>query len=179
MPTKTRRTRVESTVTISSWQEADDALRKIGLAQAVINKVEAEMNAAANKLRQDAEKKIAKEKALVADHEKGLEAFCRAVRAEFGDKQSRQLNFGEVNFRVHPDKILQQRGTKTEQTIRIIMSMGKKFIEQFIRIKEELNKEALVKESSDFLAQLGLEKKKDESFGYAINWEFLSQSHIS
>jgi len=176
---KSKRTQVKSTITLASWQEADDALRKVAFAQAKIDKVEAEMNAEINKLRQAAERKIVREKELVAEHEQALEAFCRAKRADFGDKQSRILTFGEVNFRVHPDKIVQQKGTKIEQTIRIIKAMGKKAVDQWIRIKEEINKDALLKESTELLDELGLEKKKTESFGYAINWESLSGTDVA
>ncbi|MEW6670200.1 MAG: host-nuclease inhibitor Gam family protein [Thermodesulfobacteriota bacterium] len=161
------RKRIEGT-RLESWNQVDDCLRQIG----VIDRKVGLMEAAAN---EDIDKIKARSKALAApllEKKAGLELavkeFCEANRSEFAKVKTRVLTFGSVGFR-QSTRIIVKRVADTLQALK---DLG---LSSCIRIKEELDKEAMKNLSTETLAEVGAGLKTQNAFGYEINQERIKE----
>ena len=102
--------------------------------------------------------------------ENGMADFCEENRTDFGDKKSKELPNGRVDFRVSTPKV-----KKTHATWAVILDLVKKskFAKRYIRKKEELNKDQILadyaarKISNEELEEVYIKVDQDETFGYS------------
>ena len=130
------------------------------------------MEAFANGQIDQAKADAKKAAAPLLDKKTGLELavkeFCEANRAEFAKVKTRELTFGSVGFRLST-KIIVKRMADTLQALK---DLG---LKACIRIKEELDKEAMKNLSTETLAQVGAGLKTENAFGYEINQEKIKE----
>ncbi len=156
---------------VNNWDEADVVLKEIAVIDETIRKGEAAYNAAEQERRAKLTAAHFPLREKKQEYELGLEAFTVAHRVELGDKKSKGLKHGEVNFRVHPPAVAKNRGV-TWSAVLDLVKASKKWAKKFIRTKEEINKDAIIAAHSagdidgNELNTMGMAVTQKETFGY-------------
>ena len=124
--------------------EANASLYTIGTLDREIKEIEAKLSSEIALLREVASKKT---KALAEERKSrlaGLEEFASNNRTTLllGDKKSVEFSFGTFGWRWTPPKVELQKLTEEA----LIALLKKLKMKRFVRIKESLDKEALLKE---------------------------------
>jgi phage host-nuclease inhibitor protein Gam len=164
---KSTKPQTEQKTTINSWQEADFVLKQIGNLSQMAKKHEAEMNLKITKIQESSQPlidKVAEEKIGL---ERNLQLFCESKREEFNEKKTKELSFGTVSFRIATPSLKTRKGF-TWESVKSIVKSSKKLAEKFIKVKEDLNKQAILNadlRDSD-LEKIGLIISQEESFYY-------------
>lgn len=152
---------------LTSFKDVDNSLKLIGLNKSFVSKREAELNKKVIDLqaRYDEETREARE--IIMAHEKDIELFCNERRDEFIDSKTITLNFGIVSWRLSVPKLSCLRGFTMETSLAILKKLK---LTRFIRLKEEIDKDALKSEFTDSkdLAKFGLQLTQSEQFYYEV-----------
>lgn len=143
---------------LQKLEDVDRALKELCGLEAEIERIDSE-----------AEKQIAVIKAKTAEAGKGLrervkeisatiKAFCDYHKNEyFKDKKSLNLSFGTIGYRMTPPSI-----SITKQTLTLMKQLG---LVGYIRVKEDVDKEALLSLDDETLSQIeAVRKQKNEFF---------------
>lgn len=157
----------EQVTTLTSWTEADSTLKNIGELSQQIKKLEAEMNLKITAVQEKYQGDIDYLTEERIKNERNLQLYCESNRKDFGDTKTKKLSFGEVSFRLSTPALKTMKGF-TWESVKNLVKSSKKLAEKFIKIKEDLNKQAILSENmkeSD-LAKLGLVISQEESFYY-------------
>ncbi|PYE87527.1 host-nuclease inhibitor Gam family protein [Phyllobacterium leguminum] len=123
-------------------EDAVQALRDIGEANRQIARIEADMNDQMARLKAEAEKQATPLKEKVAAQTEGLKVWAEANRDALtagGRTKTADLGTGKVSWRLRPPSV---RITGADRVIEAIKKLG--FSADFLRTKEEVNKEALL-----------------------------------
>jgi len=170
---------VLTTYTISSIQELDVALAIIAQKQATIQRESADYNKKEQQRRMELTAKITPLEEEIKDIEIALEQYCTQNRHEFpADKKMLELSHGKCMFRMSPPSVKTRKNYTLATVIELVKHHPNKAVySQFIRMKEELNKEYILAESNNVenpitakqLAEIGLEITQTESFRYELN----------
>lgn len=124
-----------------SRPEAADYLRQIGDQQRVLARIEADMNDRIATAKSLAEGEAAMPHAQLLLLTEGLKTWCDANRAALTDNnrtKSADLGTGTVSWRLQPAKV-------TLKSLETVLGKLKELrYRRFIRIKEEVNKEAIL-----------------------------------
>lgn len=123
--------------------EADDFIRELGMIRRELARADADMGDELARVKEDhetrAEPKRERAQALLS----GLEAFASANRDDLtrnGKVKFARFKNGEIKWRTRPAKVT-VRGVET-----VIEAMRTLGLGRFIRVKEEVNREALLNE---------------------------------
>jgi len=172
MPKKNSRQKVNlKAEDVSSWDEADNALKELAVVDEYIRKEEATYNEEEQERRAKLTASLQPKRSRKQELEVGLERFVMANREEFKDKRSKRLKHGEVNFRIHPPSVRKDR-RMTWAVVLDLIRASKKWAKSFLKIKEDADKDAIIKahrngEIDDTeLQSLGLAVIQKETFGY-------------
>lgn len=164
------RKRVKSSRDFGSWEEINEALRHIAEINAAVSARVAVYNEEEAKRRKRVDDFCNPLRDKIEEIENGMQAFCIANRPDFGDKKSKELPNGRVDFRKSPPKVTKQKGFTWAVVLDFIRNS--KYAKQFLRMKEELNKDAVLayyagtEGASEHLAEVYLRVEQDETFGY-------------
>lgn len=161
------RKRIEGTA-LKTYEDADAALRKIGVIDRDLGLIEAAMNEGIEKLKQGAKERAEPLKATKASLERHLKEFAESHRADFSSARTRELTFGSIGFRRSSSVLIKSIG----DTLAALKGLG---LAQCIRIKEEPDKEAMRELSTETLASVGASLKVADTFGYEIKREEIAQ----
>lgn len=134
---------------MESWDEVNDALKEMARLRVKVNAAEAKMNERINAAKETA--------AHVTDHwlrryaelEEAVESYCKANKAEFARRRTKSLFFGEVRYRVST-KIMLMSGAEA-----VLEALRKLGLTQYIRTKEEVDKDAMKALDDNTLAKVG------------------------
>lgn len=161
------KTKTIQKTTLTSFQDVDQNLKLIGLDKAFTNKREAELNKRVLEIQNKYEEETREARERVMALEKDIELFCSEHRDEFVESKTIQLNFGLVSFRLTTPKLQPLRGNTWEVVLTIIKKLK---LTRFIRVKEELDKDAIKAEFTDSrdLAKFGLQLTQSEQFYYEV-----------
>ncbi len=162
------RKRLEGT-RLESWEDVDETLHEIGKIDREIGLMESSQNETIDRV-----KKETREAALpLLDKKSALELslkeFCEANRGEFAKVKTKALTFGSVGFRISTKVIVK----RVADTLQALKDMG---LSACIRVKEELDKEAMKNLSTETLAEVGASLKTENAFGYEIDQEMLKEA---
>lgn len=176
--TKTKRARVEAKPIINNTGELDDALADLCDITSTVNIRTAQLNQDITALREQCDTELSEDLAMKARLEKDIEEYCTYYRDTIfpSGKKSLELVHGEVNFRQHPPAVVvskKQRMTIAGAIDKIREFFGDKASE-YLRVKPELNKEALVTLDQATLESVGLEIQQKETFGFSLKLEALA-----
>jgi phage host-nuclease inhibitor protein Gam len=162
-------------VEIQSFTDVDALLLELGQLTATIAEEEAEMN---RKI-QEARERYARqtEQALLrkSQLEKTIEQYCIANKDKFEKQRKLELTHGVIGFQTNPPKVVMLNRKYNENTV--LELLKKLRLSRFIRIKEQIDKEALIatylgKEIDDAkLASVGLRIEQTETFICEPKWE--------
>lgn len=162
------RTRMEGTA-LQSWEDVDAALREVGEITRELQLKEAALNESVDKLKEEAKADSASQVARKKELELAMKEFCEANRVEFTKVKTRKLTFGSVGFRLST-KIMIKRIAETLQALKDLKLVG------CIRIKEEVDKEAMKNLTDETLAEVGASRKTENAFGYELDLERLNMA---
>jgi len=146
-------------ITVKSWAEADAALHMIGRIQVERQGLEANLNTKVQDLRenfQDLTQDGVEEEKLLA---KALEKFVKANQDDL-DGRSKKLLWGTVALRTTPPRLVVKN---IKNALAKLNELGGKW-RAYIRVKEELDKDALEELSDAELKQVGLSRSQSEKF---------------
>ena len=163
---------------IQSYEEADKALAKLGRQESFVAKKEAMLNERIQKLREKFDEDTTEERAQISLVIRELEEFCLINKADFLKKRSKVLTHGEIGFRTTPPKVSQlNRKYSLKTSVELIKKI---FSGEYLRLKEEIDKERLLSDLSigkiddGKLASVGLKVDQSDTFVCEINWESLN-----
>lgn len=126
-----------------SMTEANDFIHRIGAAQRERDRIQTEMNERLADIKAEYEAKAQPFKAEIEERTKGVLTFCEANRDELtrsGKVKFHRFPAGEVNWRRRPPKV-SVRGLAV-----VVERLKALKLTRFLRVKEEINKEAMLAE---------------------------------
>lgn len=161
----------------ATFSDVGYALGIIAKNTAVIKKKEAILNEKIAQLQQKFSEDV---NALAEENGKltgEISAFCMANKSSFEKERTMKLATGELGFRNNPPKVMQ---LNRKYSITTSIELIKKILKgSYLRVKEEIDKEALLSDYSskditdEKLASVGLKIDQGETFFVKPNWEVL------
>jgi phage host-nuclease inhibitor protein Gam len=145
-------------IPIGTFEEADTILREIGDLQMQINQAETTAKEIIDEAKAELAETVKPLQEQIRNKADSLEVFCSAHRSEFGNQQSRKLNFGSLGWRKSTSIIL------NAITLELIKRVFGKRADTYIRTKEEPDKEALASLKDEELKEVGARRKVKEIF---------------
>lgn len=154
---------------LNSFDEVDGCLAEIGSLDRELGLLEHAQNESIDTLKASTKAACAPLLERKAALEAAIKEFCEANRAEFAKAKTRQLTFGAVGFRLSTKVIVK----RVADTLQALKDLG---LPQCIRVKEELDKEAMKTLPVETLAQVGAALKQEDAFGYEVKREELPEA---
>lgn len=161
---------------IGSVAELDETLSEIAQLKSRVQKKQAAYNEKEQARREELTKEITPDQERIKDLENALEIYCVANRHEFPKgKKTLELTHGIVSFRESPPAVKARKKFTLSSCMELIKCHPNQAIyAEFIRRKEELNKEYILAEynsenavvTDEVLSTVGLEVTNDEKFYY-------------
>lgn len=168
------RKKVKAARELKDWSQVNEALRLIGEKEAAIKAKEASFNEETAKRQKVVDEFCNPLRDEIEMLENGMQNFCVANRADFGGKKSKELANGRVDFRLGQPKVTKAKGFTWAAVLEVVRTS--KWAKQFIRLKEELNKDNILayyagtEGAADHLAEVYLGVEQEETFGYDHNY---------
>lgn len=172
------KTKKKSLPVLRDLQEVDQALLRLGKAEATIKHHESVMNDGIQQIRDECDKATLEAREQKELLESQIEAYCIAHKDEFEKVKSRELVHGKVGFRTPPPSVQLLNRKYNWATV---LELIKKFpwAKGYFRSKDEVDKETILtayaaKEITDErLASIGVKIDQAEKFGIEIKWDSL------
>ena len=142
-------------------QEAADYVREIGEAQRAINGIEGHLNSVVERLRERAMERSQPHAEQIELLRDGLYAFAEAHRDELtesGKRKSVDVTTGTFGWRMTPPTVSLRNVKK------IIAKLKELKLTRFIRVKEEVDKEAMLREPDVASGVKGVSIAQHEDF---------------
>lgn len=160
----TKKTRIKSeaaAVTFSNQLEVNEAIAQIGAAQRERDRILTAMNDELAAVRARYEDEAAPHAAVIKDLGHAVQVWCEGNRAHLtkdGRTKTARFAAGEVSWRMRPPRVL-VRGEGI--VVQALKALG---LERFIRTKEEVDKEAILREPAAVEGVRGLTVSQGEDF---------------
>lgn len=140
--------------------EVSDAIAEIGRASRELTRIEAAMNDELAKIKETFEAAAEPHRKKIEALTTGVQAWCEAHRGELlkGEAKTAVFPAGEVQWRVRPPKVA-VRGVDT-----VLDQLRRLGLTRFIRVKEEINKEAILYEPQAVAGVKGIAIEQGEDF---------------
>ena len=161
--------RSKTETTLTSWDGVNNAFRRLGEIEILCQEVDGRMTLEINEIRDRYVREyglLAEERAII---EADISAYVEANKTEFLKIRSRTLDFGTVAFRVTKKIVLRN----TKAVVAAIKAAG---WTQYLRVKEEPDKEALDGLSDTELARIGVTRKTEDRLRIEPNIERLKET---
>lgn len=158
-------------MTIKSLEEADFILKEMCELESKIEAIDNEYNEEIARLKEAAAKEGKPLRDRFKSCVKAMEAYARYFRGEiFKDKKSIIRAFGTFGFRKAPDAI-----SVTKDTADLLQKHG---LNEYVRVKVEPDKEAMLYLDDATLAKVGAAKKQKEDFFVETKREQVNQEQL-
>ena len=152
--------------TVSTVEEADATLAEIAARKRQISLHEIALKEDVDKLKADCAARCEPLNKDIEAREQALVQFALARREElFKNRKSRELTFGTIGFRVSSSL----RTIKKMTWERVLGVLKERGMTHCIRIKEEVDKEALRTLGPNTLADVGCKLTQEDAFFYELN----------
>lgn len=152
--------------TVSTVEEADATLAEIAARKRQISLHEIALKEDVDKLKAECAARCEPLKKDIEAREQALVQFALARREElFKNRKSRELTFGTIGFRVSSSL----RTIKKMTWERVLGVLKERGMTHCIRIKEEVDKEALRTLGPNTLADVGCKLTQEDAFFYDLN----------
>ncbi|MER2545918.1 MAG: host-nuclease inhibitor Gam family protein [Candidatus Accumulibacter phosphatis] len=158
---KTRLKTVAAPIVPQTREEVSDLIAGIGIDSREITLMEVEMNDAMARIKEEYEQLAEPCRRRIEAAQRGVQAFCEANRLELtaqGKVKTHQFTTGEVSWRTRPPSV---RITGEESVMFSLRSLG---LTRFLRVKEEINREAILNEPSAVAGVPGIRISQLEDF---------------
>lgn len=144
-----------SKIKVTSRDEADRALQRIGQLQIFIEQAEATADKAIAAAREILKEETAVQRAALAENLAALEGWAKADAKNWAPSKSLDLVFGSLGFRLPPPAIRFKLSVEN-----VIARLKANRGIWAIRVKEEVDKEALASWSDEDLEKIGCKRTK-------------------
>jgi phage host-nuclease inhibitor protein Gam len=153
---------------IGDLVQANAALAEIASIKRDLSAIEAEMNAAIDRIKAEADAGAAPLQERIKSIEGGLQAYAAFhKKVLFADRRSKELDHGTIGFRKS-----NQIKTKTKVTWQMVLARLKELkFNSAIRTKEDVNKEELQGWPDERLELVGARRVNKDQFWYEVNEE--------
>ena len=159
---------------IGDLAQVNAGLAEIAEAKRAIKAIEAEMNAAIDRIKAEGEMQAAPLQGLIRTIEGGLQAFAEFhKKALFAEKRSKELDFGAVGFR----KSSQIKPAPKSTWEQILGRCKELKFEAAIRVKEEINKDELATWPDERLELVGARRIEKDQFWYETKAEEIAEKN--
>ena len=159
----TRKTRIKTeaaAVTFSNQLEVNEAIATIGAAQRQRDAIETAMNDELATVRARYEEQALPHAAVIKDLGHAVQAWCEGNRVDLtkGGRKTAKFAAGEVSWRMRPPSVsIRGQGI-------VLEALKKLGLDRFIRTKEEVDKEAMLREPSAVEDIKGISISQGEDF---------------
>lgn len=159
-PERVKKT-VPQVIIPTTLQEAADALSKLGAHQRETQRLQAMMNDEIAKIKEKYAEQADQYNQMIVSLLEGLHLYAESHRHELltGGKKTVQLTTGEIGWRTTTPRVQLKNIEMIIERIK-----AKNLTEKFIRIKEEINKEAMLQEPEVACQIPGVSIKQNETF---------------
>lgn len=155
------RKRIATPQQIKNLDDANQALAEIGALELKLEKIDGEASMKIGKIKESAAIAGEASRERIKELESALALFAEYNKAEiFGVKKTIELPYGEIGFR---------KSTKVSIKKSTLELLKKLFPGKGVRVKEEVDKDALAEFEDDELAQVDAAKVETDVFGYKVN----------
>jgi len=155
---------------VKSWLEIDGLLGDLGKVDLEIARVQGEIGLKIHELIEQYRGRLQTLKAKREAIRATIEAFCVERKEEFLKKRSRQFTFGKIAWRLS-EEIDIPKGLE-----KVVLATVKKLgWDECVRVKEELDKNALKKLDDKELLKIGVQKRKKDNFRIEPNLEMIAE----
>ncbi len=149
---------------ITSWNDADECIKRIGLAQILRDRAEGKLNEAITKLKEQYAPQIERADAQLAALRDELEAWCRARRHEMTEASKGgglvwRGVFGKLAFRKCPPAV-----KLLKKAEKVLAALEARKLTHCIRTVEEPNLEAMHMLDDATLEAVGARRQPSEKF---------------
>jgi phage host-nuclease inhibitor protein Gam len=154
--------------TYSNWEEVNLALRRMGEIDILVNKLQGKMTLKINEIKADYD---VKSQGLLAERkeiEKNITLFTDTCKDEFAKTRHKDLTFGKVAYKVTSRIMIKSK----EACLAALKALK---MTDYIRIKEEPDKEAMVDLDQVTLAKVGATVKVEDKLRIEPNLETLKE----
>lgn len=149
---------------LRSWDEVNEALKKIGDAQDEIAAIEAEMNSKITEIKAEAKEKIKPYESEIKMKELMIQQYTSEHRDDLKGK-SFKLAFGTVGFRLST-KLVLPKDLKT-----VIKNLQMNGMMDCLNTKVTVNKDVLKTYAESEILNVGASLKKEDTFWYETEKE--------
>lgn len=151
-----------STVPVPQAREGvADYIREIGERQRKLTRLEADMNDEIARVKERFEAQAEPHRQRIAALQAGAQIWCEANRDQLtqgGKVKTAAFTTGEIQWRTRPPSV---RITGAESVLDLLRRLG---LTRFIRMKEEVNKEAILNEPAAVAHVAGISISQGEDF---------------
>ena len=155
---------------IESWIDVDKALGELGRCDLEIAMLQGEIGVKIHELIEQYRERLQVLKAKREAIRATIESFCLERKEEFLKKRSRQFTFGKVAWRLS-EEIEIPKGLEKA----VLATVKKLGLHECVRVKEELDKNALKKLPDKELVRIGVQKHKKDNFRIEPNLEMIAE----
>lgn len=152
----------EKIYSVTNREEADEALKQLGILADKIATIEIRESDSVRK----AQERIVNDTAAYREQkgviEKALEKWAKDDSGNW-EARTLELNFGKLMIRLSPPAI--RLKLKVEH---VIERLKAKKMKSCIRVKEEIDKDALLQYDEDVIEKVGCQKVQKENFSYEL-----------
>lgn len=153
---------------VNDWEEADDALRRMGEITIALTEAGGELTLKINKLKDVFKQSVAGLESERKYLEEQITHFCESKKAEFAKRRSKVLNFGLIGFRITTSvPIPRDRGKLSD----LIATLKHLRLSNCIKVEEKIDRDQINILDDGSIAKLGLKKTVKDSFRIQPNLE--------
>jgi phage host-nuclease inhibitor protein Gam len=156
-------------IILADWIEVDQRIRRMGEIDIAIEKIEGDMTLKINEIRDQYEEKAEILKAERQILEDSITTFGEDHKEEFAKVRSKDLTFGLVAYRVVRSIYIRSK----DATVAALRALK---LDQYVRIIEEPNKEAMEDLDDKILAKVGAKRKVEDKFRIEPNIERIKEA---
>lgn len=146
---------------VNSWEQVDDALRRMGEIEIAVTKIGADATLKINEIKDEAKTKAAGLESERKHLEKIVTLFAESRKAEFAKKRSKELNFGTVGYRLVQKVSMPRDKEKVAALLKSLIAYGHG---DCIVYEEKPDKDKIAALADDTIAKLGLKRSTEDSF---------------
>jgi len=153
-------------VLVASLADADKVLEELAQLDRRTNAIRDEMNEKIDQAKAEASESMVEIEARRKLLDGALSSFAILNKTElFRGRKSVDLDFGILSFRQSTRLALAGRGITWEQVLERLLELGH---DSGVRVKQEVDKEALASWDDEALESVGVKKKTADVFGYKL-----------
>lgn len=156
----------KKTSSLKNWDSVNFTLKILGEKKIELEKLEGEQTIKINEIKRDFELKGRAIKTIIKNMEDDIELFCEDNKAEFVKDRTKKFTFGKVSYRLTESLFIKN----VASTVAALKSLN---LKQYLRIKEEPDKEALAGLDDDKLIKVGVMRKKLDKINIEPNYDEL------